>query len=71
VKNTPSTLKTLLKRVWKKDGDSRQDSTFPYSEMPGVLDPNMNYKNEQHERAMKAPINDGGNLEKRAREAGL
>ena len=39
--------------------------------MPGALDTNMNYKNEQHERAMKAPINDGGDLEKRAREAGL
>jgi hypothetical protein len=39
--------------------------------MPGGLDLNMNYKNEQHKRAMKAPINDGGNLEKRVREAGL
>tara|TARA_Y100000385_G_scaffold254644_1_gene279637 strand:+ start:407 stop:517 length:111 start_codon:yes stop_codon:yes gene_type:complete len=29
------------------------------------------YKNAQHEQAMKAPINNSGNLEKRAREAGL
>ncbi len=29
------------------------------------------YKNEQHERAMTAPIDDGGDLEKRVRRAGL
>jgi len=53
VKNTPSMLKTLLKRVWQKDGDSLQDSTLAYSEMPGEL---RQYKNAQHEKAMKAPI---------------
>jgi hypothetical protein len=46
-------LKTLLKRVWQKDGDSLQDSTLAYSEMPGEL---RQYKNAQHEKAMKAPI---------------
>jgi len=37
--------------------------------------PNVVYKNKQHERAMKAPINANKepdvDLEKRAREAGL
>ena len=56
VKNTPSMLKTLLKRVWQKDGDSPQDYTFHSSEMRGALD--KKYKNAQHERAMKAPINE-------------
>jgi len=28
-------LKTWQKRVWQKDGDSLQDSTSAYSEMPG------------------------------------
>ena len=43
--------------------------------MPGA--PNQKYKNEQHERAMKAPINPKKepeydmDVEKRAREAGL
>jgi hypothetical protein len=35
--------------------------------MPGEL----KYKNKQHERAMTAPIEDGGDLEKRVRRAGL
>jgi hypothetical protein len=53
VKNTPSTLKTWLKRVWQKDGDLPPDSILAYSEMPGEL---RKYKNAQHEKAMKAPI---------------
>ena len=53
VKNTPSMLKTWLKRVWQKDGDLPPDSISAYSEMPGEL---RKYKNAQHEKAMKAPI---------------
>jgi hypothetical protein len=53
VKNMPSTLKMSLKRVWRKGGDSPPDSIYPYSEMHGVRE---QYKNEQHEKAMKAPI---------------
>jgi hypothetical protein len=56
VKNMPSTLKTWLKRVWQKDGDLPQDYTFHSSEMRGALD--ARYKNKQHEKAMKAPINE-------------
>jgi hypothetical protein len=56
-------LKTLLKRVWQKDGDSHPDYTFHSSEMRGAL--NEKYKNKQHEKAMKAPIN-----EDRIRKAG-
>ena len=52
VKNTPSTLKTLLKRVWKEDGDSLPDYTYHSSEMPGGLK-----ENEQLRKAMQAPIN--------------
>jgi len=53
VNNTPSTLKTWLKRVWQKDGDLPPDSISAYSEMPGEL---SKYKNAQHEKAMKATI---------------
>jgi len=48
-------LKTWLKRVWQKDGDSPPDYTFHSSEMRGEL---RHYKNKQHEKAMKAPINE-------------
>jgi len=51
VKNIPSTLKTWRKPAWKEDGDLLQDSTSPYSEMPGELK-----ENEQLRRAMEAPI---------------
>jgi hypothetical protein len=37
VKNILSTLKTLPKRVWQKDGDLPQDYTYHYSGMPGGL----------------------------------
>jgi hypothetical protein len=59
-------LKTLPKRVWKKDGDSHPDSTLAYSEMPGEL---REYKNAQHEKAMKATINKP--LDEALREKGL
>jgi hypothetical protein len=59
-------LKTLLKRVWQKDGDLHPDSIYPYSEMPGEL---REYKNAQHEKAMKAPINKP--LDEALREKGL
>jgi len=36
-KNTVSTLKTWRKPAWNEDGDSLQDSTSAYSEMPGEL----------------------------------
>jgi len=37
VKNTISTSKKSPKPVWSGVGDLHQDSTFPYSEMPGGL----------------------------------
>jgi hypothetical protein len=48
------TLKKWQKSAWKKDGVSPQGSTYPYSEMHGVRDA---YENEQHEKAMKAQVN--------------
>jgi hypothetical protein len=66
LKSIPSMLKTLPKRVWKKDGDSHPDSTLAYSEMPGEL---REYKNAQHEKAMKATINKP--LDEALREKGL
>ena len=53
-----STLKKSQTSVWKEDGDLLQDSTSHYSEMPGELDKLREYKNAQHEKAMKAPINE-------------
>jgi hypothetical protein len=53
VKNTPSMSKTLLKRVWQKDGDSPQDYISPYSEMHGALD---QVQQERLDKAMKSPI---------------
>ena len=47
--------------AWRKAGDSRQDSTLVYSEMPGGLKitmPKRHYKNAQHEKAMKADVRD-------------
>jgi len=67
VKNIPSTLKKLRNYVWRKGGDSHHDYISTYSAMHGE----PRYKNEQHERAMTAPIDDGGDLEKRVRRAGL
>jgi hypothetical protein len=69
VKNIPSMLKTWQKPVWKEVGDSLQDSTSAYSEMPGELKQSMAYKNAQHERAMKATINKP--LDEELREKGL
>tara|TARA_B110000196_G_scaffold244658_1_gene213316 strand:+ start:41 stop:238 length:198 start_codon:yes stop_codon:yes gene_type:complete len=62
-----STLKKSLRSVWKKDGDSLQDSTSHYSEMPGEL---RDYKNAQHEKAMTAPI-DKEALDDKLRREGL
>ena len=56
VKNMFSMLKMSPKRVWQKDGDLPQDSTYLSLEMRGALD--EKYKNKQHEKAMKAPINE-------------
>jgi len=60
VKNIPSMLMTLPKRVWTKDGDSLPDSTLAYSEMPGGLNKeDMNYlkgkkiTEEQYEKVRK------------------
>jgi len=47
-----------LKRVWQKDGDLPPDSISAYSEMPGELNKVNKYKNEQHKKAMEAPIKD-------------
>jgi len=63
-----STLKKLLKYVWKKDGASPQGSIYPYSEMHGVRDA---YENEQHEKAMKATINKGPMDPEEMRQKGL
>jgi hypothetical protein len=59
------TLKKLQRSAWKKDGDLLQDSTSHYSEMPGEL---RDYKNAQHEKAMKAPVK---NLDDELRKKGL
>ena len=56
VKNTPSMLKTWLKRVWSGDGDLPPDYTYHSSEMRGELD--KVYMNKQHKKAMEAPIKD-------------
>ena len=68
VKNTPSTLKTWQKRVWKEDGDSRQDSTYHYSEMRGgrenEFDPDEFLEDEKVKQKAKT-------LEDRVREAGI
>jgi len=73
-KSITSMFEKLQKRVWREDGDLVQDSILAYSEMPGA--PKQKYKNEQHEKAMTAPIIKQEvevdlDLEKRAREAGL
>src|SRR6056300_724642 len=73
-KSITSMFEKSQKRVWREDGDLVQDSILAYSEMPGA--PNQKYKNEQHEKAMTAPIIKQEvevdlDLEKRAREAGL
>tara|TARA_B100000214_G_scaffold185177_1_gene133535 strand:+ start:73 stop:264 length:192 start_codon:yes stop_codon:yes gene_type:complete len=51
-------FKKLRRRVWKEDGDLRQDSTYPYSEMRGVLDKvkEKDKGKKQLDKAMKAPI---------------
>jgi hypothetical protein len=55
-------LKTLLKRVWQKDGDLPQDYTYHSSEMRGEhsreMDALYDFKNKQHKKAMKAPIDE-------------
>ena len=60
---------TWPKRVWQKDGDLHPDSISAYSEMPGELDNLKMYKNAQHKKAMKAPIQK--NLDEELREKGL
>jgi hypothetical protein len=49
--------------AWKEGGGSPLDSTSHYSEMPGEL---SKYKNEQHKKAMNAPID-----QDKIRKAGL
>jgi hypothetical protein len=63
-----SMFKKSRKSVWKKGGDSPQGSIYPYSEMHGVRE---QYKNEQHERAMKATINKGPMDPEEMRRKGL
>ena len=71
VKNTILQSKMWQNFAWRKDGDSHQDSTYPSSEMPGVLDDGTasRYTNEHLEDVMKKDI-DHSDLEKRIREAG-
>lgn len=51
-----------LMSVWKKDGDSLQDYTYPYSETHGELNPvdkqEEMYYNKKHKKAMQEPIQD-------------
>ena len=49
-------FKKLQRRVWKEDGVSPQDSTYPYSEMHGVHDKVERERQEKLSKAMKAPI---------------
>ena len=71
VKNTILQSKMWQNFAWRKDGDLHQDSTYPSSEMPGVLDDGTasRYTNEHLEEVMKKDI-DHNDLEKRIREAG-
>jgi hypothetical protein len=62
-------LKKWPKHVWSEVGASHQDSTSAYSEMPGELEEVVEYKNKQHKKAMKAPIQK--NLDEELREKGL
>jgi len=55
-KSIASMLKMSPKHVWSEVGASHQDSTYLSSEMRGALD--EKYKNKQHEKAMKAPIDE-------------
>jgi hypothetical protein len=59
------TSKKLPKHVWKGDGVLPPDFISPSSETPGEL---REYKNAQHERAMKSPVK---NLDEELRKKGL
>jgi len=67
VKNTQTMLKTWRKPVWQKDGDSLQDSTSAYSEMPGELDKLIKARIGQEENTTK----DTKPLDEQLREKGL
>jgi hypothetical protein len=43
--------------VWKKDGDLRQDSTYPYSEMRGGLENAFDPEEFEKEQQAKAKVN--------------
>ena len=64
-KSITSMLKKSPKHVWSEVGGSHQDYTYHYSETHGELNTVTDYKNKQHEKAMKAPID-----EDRIRKAG-
>ena len=68
-KSITSMLKKSPKHVWSEVGASHQDYTSAYSEMPGELEEVVKYKNEQHEKAMKAEIKKP--LDAELREKGL
>jgi hypothetical protein len=70
VKNIPSTLKTLLKRVWKEDGDLPQDSTSHSLEMRGGLE-NAFDADEFKADEQKKQKEKSKTLEDRVREAGI
>ena len=55
-KSITSMLKKSPKHVWSEVGASHQGSTSAYSGMPGEPRYDNEYKNEQHEKAMKQPI---------------
>tara|TARA_B110000977_G_C10769738_1_gene374158 strand:- start:381 stop:584 length:204 start_codon:yes stop_codon:yes gene_type:complete len=56
------TSKKSPKHVWKGDGVLPPDFISPSSETPGEhsreMDALYDFKNKQHEKAMKAPINE-------------
>jgi hypothetical protein len=58
LKGITSPFSKLQKLLWRKDTDLPQDSTLPYSEMPGELDKNVVYlrgihTEEQFEKVRK------------------
>jgi hypothetical protein len=48
LKGITSPFSKLQKLLWRKDTDLPQDSTLPYSEMPGELDKNVVYLRGVH-----------------------
>ena len=75
-KNTILTFRKSRRSAWNEDGDSLQDSTSHYSEMPGELSALEIERKAKLERAMKAPYKvkkqkeEHKSIEVKIREAG-